>query len=188
MELMMLIQQILQDDRTAYEILFRQYKNLVFRTAYLMLGDTHEAEEALQEVFLQVYKAINSYQPEKGAFSTWLYRITANYCKNQLRKRKYLLSSLSWVRETLWNQSSGSDHQWDHKEPVQKALKNLSEKVREVIVLRYYAEMSYVEIAEALDIPVGTVKSRLDMGLKMMRKELEMTYSEPGIDKKEVIK
>jgi RNA polymerase sigma factor (sigma-70 family) len=64
------------DDREAFAVLFEQYKNLVYKTAYLMLGETAEAEDALQEIFVQVYKSLSGFDPGKAKFTTWLYRVT----------------------------------------------------------------------------------------------------------------
>ncbi|MBN1537520.1 MAG: sigma-70 family RNA polymerase sigma factor [Anaerolineales bacterium] len=75
--------------------LFERYKNLVYKTATLMLDDPAEAEDALQEVFVLVYKSLSAYHPERGAFSTWLYRITINQCLMRKRKRRCL-----WI--TWW--------------------------------------------------------------------------------------
>ena len=74
-------------DREAFAILFEQYKNLVYKTAYLMLGETTEAEDALQEVFVQVYRSLSGFDHQKAAFTTWLYRVTVNYCLNRRRKK-----------------------------------------------------------------------------------------------------
>lgn len=188
MELPKLIQRIQNEDERAFESLFEQYKNLVFRTAYLMLEDGEEAEEVLQDVFLKVYRAIDSYHPEKGAFTTWLYRITVNHCKNRRRKKKFIQGPLSWL-DISWRQDSGAvESHIDRKEPIEQALQKLSDKVRDVIILRYYGNLSYAEIAESLDIPVGTVKSRLDWGLRTLRQELSLIGEIPGLGQTEVEK
>src|SRR5512146_524048 len=77
-------------DPEAFASLFERYKNLVYKTAYLMLADAGEAEEALQEVFLQVYRRRASYDPQKGAITTWLHRITINYCLGFRRRSRRL--------------------------------------------------------------------------------------------------
>jgi RNA polymerase sigma factor (sigma-70 family) len=73
-------------DEAVFAALFEQYKNLVYKTAFLLLEDTAEADEALQEVFVAVYHSYASYDPQKGAFSTWLHRNTVNYCLGRRRK------------------------------------------------------------------------------------------------------
>jgi len=154
-------------DEQAFAELFHNYKNLVYKTAYLMLGDAYEAEDVLQGVFVQVYKSLNAYDPEKGAFTTWLYRITVNRCLNWRRKRR---SSVPLDRAHI---SLPSPEGRMEEESVWQAVRGLSEKLRAVVILRYYWELSYAEIAQILDIPLGTVKSRLNLALRTLRKELE---------------
>ena len=161
------------DDEEAFEALFHKYKNLVYKTAYLMLDSTDEAEDALQDVFLQVHKSLSTFQPSKGAFTTWLHRITVNHCLS--RRRKHHLSTISLDRAfpaSLIGHLSLSQNRLEDEEAVQQALSRLSEKMRTVVILRYYLELSYAEIAQILDIPLGTVKSRLNLALKTLREEL----------------
>jgi len=80
------IHRIQEGDEAAFADLFHKYKNLVFKTAFMMLGNSNHSEDVLQEVFIKVYKSISTYQPYKGAFTSWLYRITVNNCLNRLRK------------------------------------------------------------------------------------------------------
>jgi len=188
MELMTLIQRIQNGDLEAFESIFGQYKNLVYRTAYLMLGDEDEAEEALQEVFLLVYRAIDSYRPEKGAFTTWLYRITANHCKNRRRRKRLIQGPLSWLDIFRREETGNIESSFYQKEPIEQGLEKLSVLVRDVIILRYYGDLSYAEIAESLEIPIGTVKSRLDRGLKALRQELSQFELDSGISQMEAKK
>lgn len=160
------IQRSQAGDSEAFGVLYDQYKNLVYRTAFLMLDHAGEAEDALQEVFLKVYRSIGSYDPRRGAFSTWLYRITANHCINV-------------------NRAEGPDplpiEAADVQEPVEMALdadtleaalSALSLRLRVVVVLRYYAGLSYAEIGETLELPLGTVKSRLNAALSALRQAM----------------
>jgi len=162
-----LIRRCQAGDEQAFAELFRQYKNLVYKTAYLMLGDPDEAEDVLQEVFVQVYKFLDAYDPGRGAFTTWLYRITVNRCLNWRRKRRPSLP-LDRVHIPLPSPEGQME-----EEAVWQAVRGLSEKLRAVVILRYYWELSYAEIAQILDIPLGTVKSRLNLALRTLRKELE---------------
>lgn len=171
---MNLIQRCLANDEEAFADLYQRYKNLVYKTAFLMLSSPGEAEDVLQEVFLQVHRSLSSYRPEKGAFTTWLHRLTVNHCLNRQRKRRFLLLPLEYL--ATWGRPQPGpavESQWGEDEAVRQALQRLSDKLRAVVVLRYYWELSYAEMAQALDIPLGTVKSRLDLALKTLRKELE---------------
>jgi RNA polymerase sigma-70 factor, ECF subfamily len=157
----------------SYVGLFRQYRNLVFKTSYLMLGNTQDAEDSMQEIFLRVFRSLSSFTPDKGAFTTWLYRVTVNYCIDQQRKPKLRLSA-------LWDGGHPtSDARLDadtiETERVRAALDHLSSKLRGVVVLRYYANLSYTEIAEALNLPVGTVKSRMALAMEHLSELLADT-------------
>lgn len=156
-----------------FAVLFHQYKNLVYRTAYLILGDADEAEDALQEVFFQVYKALPTFDPAKGAFTTWLHRITVNRCLSRQRKHRLSSVPLDRAAPSSFAGSPTDSRSLEDEEVLRQALGRLSEKLRAVVVLRYYLDLSYAEIAQVLDIPVGTVKSRLDLALRTLRRELD---------------
>ncbi len=156
-------------DLEAFAALFEQYKNLVYKTAYLCLGDAHEAEDALQEVFLLVHKSLSSFDARKGAFTTWLYRITLNFCLNHRRKRHHSsLEDISPTPATHFPSARLAD-----EDALWQATRTLSDKQQAVLILRYYWELPYAEIASILEVPLGTVKSRLDLALKTLRKILE---------------
>lgn len=178
LELDELIQHTQAGDQEAFGVLFERYKNLVYRTAYLMLDDVGEADEVLQEVFLKVHQSLSSYQPTKGAFTTWLYRITTNTCLNRRRKKRFSLFPLEWAQQRNHRATLSQQNGLEEKQALKQALRGLSDKLRVVIVLRYYGGLSYAEIAESLDIPIGTVKSRLDLGLRALRRELEASDQE----------
>jgi RNA polymerase sigma-70 factor (ECF subfamily) len=158
-------------DTGAFAEVFDQYKNLVYRTAYLMLGDAHDAEDALQDVFWQVYRALSSYDPAKGAFTTWLHRITVNYCLNRQRRDRVGVA----LHDDHWDPAPGfasPEHLVESDDSLHRMLGTLSEKQRAVVVLRFVWDLSYDEIAQILDIPLGTVQSRLHGALKAVRARL----------------
>ncbi|MRR14252.1 sigma-70 family RNA polymerase sigma factor [archaeon] len=161
-------------DPNAFALLFDKYKNLVFRTALLMLNDAGEAEDALQEVFLRVYRFLPTYQSDKGAFTTWLHKITVNHCLNQLRKRSLPFLPLDLIHE---KKNSMKDslvlEQIDQNEDIRRGLQKLSPKLRAVLVLSFYWGLTYSEMAQALDIPIGTVQSRMNQALKNLRCSLD---------------
>lgn len=167
-----LIKRSLVGDQGAFEQLFHDYKNLVYKTAYLMLNNVQEAEDILQVVFLQVYKSLETYDPAKGAFTTWLHRITINQCLNWKRKQRFSVLSLTQLVEGRLNTSPSPEERLGDKEELHQAIIKLSDKLRAAVILRYYWEMSYAEVAETLEIPLGTVKSRLAQALEKLTKEL----------------
>jgi RNA polymerase sigma-70 factor, ECF subfamily len=171
---MNLIQRSQAGDQKAFAALFEQYKNLVYKTAYLMLDHVEEAEDALQEVFIRVYDALPTFDPAKGAFTTWLYRITTNHCLNRLRQQNEVVRPLSELPAGLLADSAPAlERQVAEQLMMRQALNQLSHKLRITVILRYYAGLSYAEIAEVLAIPVGTVKSRLYQALKQLEETLE---------------
>jgi len=165
-------------DREAFAILFEQYKNLVYKTAYLMLGESTEAEDTLQEIFVQVYKSLSGFDPAKAAFTTWLYRVTFNYCLNHRRKKRPFTLPLEDISPAL--KSEFPSARLAEEEVLQQAIGRLTDRQRAVVILRYFWDVPYAEIAQILDIPLGTVKSRLDLALKTLRKDIEGQESDKG--------
>jgi RNA polymerase sigma-70 factor (ECF subfamily) len=166
-----------QGDVNAFETLFRQYERLVFRTAYLITGSKEAAEDALQEVFVSVWKSRHTYDPNKGKLTTWLHHITINHCsKKKSRKAPATVSleekgiDLPEMKRHLQPEDVlVSKLEYDR---LLKALDALDVKHRSVLVLRYFNDMSYHEIAEALEIPLGTVKSRLNQSLRYLKEQM----------------
>jgi RNA polymerase sigma-70 factor (ECF subfamily) len=165
-------------DREAFATLFEQYKNLVYKTAYLMLGERNEAEDALQEVFVQVYKSLPRFDPRKAAFTTWLHRVTFNHCLNHRRRKHPFTLPLEDVSPALKIEFPGAE--LAEEEVLQQAIGKLTDKQRAVVILRHFWDLPYAEIAQILDVPLGTVKSRIDLALKTLRKTLEEQESNRG--------
>ena len=161
-------------DVTAFETLYRQYEKLVFRTAYLITGSKVEAEDALQEVFVSVWKSKHTYDPNKGKLTTWLHRITVNQCSKKKPGKTPAAVSLEEKGIDLpeiKHQSQPEDilvNKLEYDRLI-KAMDALDTKHRSVLVLRYFNDLSYQEIAEALEIPLGTVKSRLNQSLRYLK-------------------
>jgi len=168
-------------DAEQFAGLFERYKNLVYKTSYLMLSNAGEAEEATQEVFVLVYRSLADYDPARGAFTTWLHRITLNYCLGMKRKRRLPFVDLeSQQRQPAAEPAvEASLARRSDREAVRLALEGLSEKQRAVVILRYYHDLPYAEIAEVLKIPLGTVKSRLDLALRTLRQKLDAKIAGP---------
>ena len=165
-------------DEMAFAAVFEQYKNLVYRTAYQMLSDSQEAEDALQEVFMQVYRHFNRYDPAKGAMSTWLYRITMNHCLSRQRKKK--LVQVEMQENLAETRLAPVEGRIESDETLERLLEGLSDKLRAVVILRYTWDLAYDEIAEILDIPMGTVKSRLNTALGRVQENLDESPTEEG--------
>ncbi len=160
-------------DSQEFAGLFERYKNLVYRTAYLMTGDAAEADEALQEVFVRVYRSLEGYDPQKGAFSTWLHRITINYCLGLRRRRRIETQPLEESRlHAAGERPEAAVERSAEQQAMRRAIARLSPRQRSVLVLRFFWDLPYAEIARILELPLGTVKSRLDLALRSLRQEL----------------
>ncbi len=164
-------------DMAAFEALFRQYEKLVFRTAYLITGSKEAAEDALQEAFVSVLRSRHTYDPDKGKLTTWLHRITVNQCSRGKARKAPSIISLEEKGIDLpeMNHQSQPDDVLINKleyDRLLKAMDSLDTKHRSVLVLRYFNDLSYQEIAEALEIPLGTVKSRLNQSLRYLKEQM----------------
>jgi RNA polymerase sigma-70 factor (ECF subfamily) len=176
------IKAIKKGDQNAYADIVDLYKDKIYRLCYRMLGNRHEAEDAAQEVFIRAYVHIDTYNP-KMKFSTWLYRIATNLAIDKIRKKKpdaYLDEEINGTDGlTMYAQLSSHEaspeetiESLELQETVQKAIEKLPEKYRIVIVLKYIEDLSLQEISEILDLPIGTVKTRLHRGREALRKHL----------------
>lgn len=175
-----LIQRCLDGNEHACAALFDQYKGLVYRTAYLMLSHAHDAEDTLQDVFVQVFRSLDRYDASRAAFSTWLHRITVNACLGRLRRVK-LLESLAWDEQVEQTSADASDSllaRLSQLEQAQRLLEALDADQRAVVILRFYWDVPYQEIAEILGTPLGTVQSRLGRALRKMRTVTEQWEAE----------
>ncbi len=154
-----------------FEAIFDRYKDYVYRVAYSLTQHAAEAEEIVQETFLDVLRALPRYRVEGPArFETWLYTVTANRCKMRWRRKQLPTADWDQVGERLAQVPNGrpghdpeeATRQAETRRRIWRAVGRLSDLYREVILLRYGQDFSYQEIAEALDLSLGTVKSRLN--------------------------
>ncbi len=152
-------------DDMAFGILMERYQNAVFNLCYRMLNNAQDAEDAAQEIFIKAYRAIRSFDIERK-FSTWILSISSNYCIDQYRKRKLKTLSLEdSPYEDIHDESQKNMEKMltdrEKEKEIQLLLDNLQPKDRAAIVMFYWEDYSYDEIAEALDLSLGAVKSRL---------------------------
>jgi RNA polymerase sigma-70 factor (ECF subfamily) len=145
-------------------------RNVIYR----MCGDAQIAEDAAQETFIQAWLHLPSYRPQ-NSLRNWLYRIAVNAATDILRKQKRVLPN-ALEDLPLRDQQPGPEaiaFQQERTVLVQKAVLSLPDACRAVLVLREYEGLSYQEIADALEIPVGTVMSRLNYARKLLKGKLE---------------
>lgn len=177
------VQVVLEGDKSSYALLVDSYSERIINYLARMTGNRWEAEELAQETFVRAYFALRSYKPQYK-FSTWLYKIATNLCINHLKRRKRLVyvddyqdqeGRPAWVvpdTRSYGNPALAAE-QHDLQRQVQDAINQLPPIYRTVIVLRHVHDLSYQEISEVTDLPIGTVKSRLGRGRCKLTKILQ---------------
>ena len=148
----------LKGDASAFEALVIRYQRVLFTVALRLLGNAEDARDATQNAFIRAYERLDTFDPSRRFFS-WIYRIAVNESLNLRRARR----PHETLPETLHTSGGAMDRveARERGERVQAALMTLPAEQREVVVMRHFADLSYEEIAETLDIPEKTVKSRL---------------------------
>lgn len=173
-ELNFLIQRCLSGDEAAYAILYDRHAGLIYRLAYSLLQNREDAEEVLQDSFEYAFRKLADFDEQKSAFTTWLYRITVSRSRNK-RRRKWLptsplvLLAPQGIKDKNAKAPDEMLEQTDLQHHVWHALGQLSPKLRETAVLRYYYGLQYKEIGEILDIPSKTAESRMRLAHKKLR-------------------
>ena len=185
-----LIRRFQRGQPRAFEALYDRYKDYVYRTALFVTRNGGDAEEAVQETFLDVLRALPNYRIEGPArFETWLYRVTVNRCRSRMRRKT--LPSADWEEIEDRLERIPSSHPNHDPEGVAlrqertvllwQAVDRLPETQRVVVLLRYQQGFSYSEIAETLDISAGTVKSRLYHAHRKLRERLESAEEDGAV-------
>ena len=176
------IKQVLKGDQNAYADIVNLYQHKLYQICYRMLGNKQEAEDIAQEAFVRAYINLHSYD-QKRKFSTWIYRIATNLCIDRIRKKKpdyYLDAEVAGTDGLdMYSQIAADEKlpedvvaQMELQERIQYEISRLPDKYRSVIVLKYIEELSLHEISEILDMPLGTVKTRIHRGREALRKQL----------------
>ncbi len=161
---LLLISRARGGDRDAFGELVEQYRDNVYRLAYRMCGNAYDADEAAQEAFVAAWRALPNFRGD-AKFSTWLYRLTTNAAIDVMRREKRHQTLGDGEMMELADDADSPQEtveRTEQQEAVQKALTTLGEEYREVLLLRYMEELDYAEIAEVLQLPSGTVKSRIN--------------------------
>ncbi|MBC7325440.1 MAG: sigma-70 family RNA polymerase sigma factor, partial [Moorella sp. (in: Bacteria)] len=176
-----LVQKSKNGDLDAFERLVSLYEKKVFTLVYRYTGNWADAHDLAQETFLKVYQSLPALR-EDGSFAAWLGQIAANVCRDELRKkRKHPKVSLDEMMSSsggvpLPALSAGCPEsaleQWEMSEAVQEILNSLTDEYRLILVMREIQGMSYDEIAAALDISPGTVKSRLSRARQAFKQKV----------------
>ena len=185
-----LLRRLRDRDERAFRELLEMHRDRVYNITFRMLGNRAEAEDVAQEVFISVFKTIDTFR-EESKFSTWLYRVAVNHCKNRI---KYLARRHDRDRDELDENSQQANGailgapvraaQPDRalegaqmEKLLQEAIGNLDDDHRIVVVLRDVEDLSIEEICEITGLPDGTVKSRLHRARLVLRKKLQRHVS-----------
>ncbi len=175
-----LIRRSQQGDEQAFGELVQRYYRLVMSIAYRLSNDPQLAEDMAQETFLKAWQALPRFRikgEEATGFRPWLCRIAVNTTIDEMRRQRPIADLEESMISPITQPSEALDRAVD-AEAVRSAIARLPERSRAALILREYEGLSYQEIAEALDIPIGTVMSRLNYARKRLREELE-AYLKP---------
>jgi RNA polymerase sigma-70 factor (ECF subfamily) len=179
-----LVSRCLDGDEAAWEELVRQHTRQVYGLCFRFTNSAQEAQDLTQDVFLRVFKTIKTFRSAEGSFHTWLARVTRNLLIDHYRRTRQervtdsIEEQLPMLQETGVAAAARPDQALAGREAneiLQATLQKLSPDLREAVILRDLQEMEYREIAEVLDIPEGTVKSRINRGraelARLLRKQ-----------------
>ena len=180
----LLVRRCLKGEEKAHRQLLSKYKRPVYNLAWRMVGDEEEAKDVTQETFIRAFRALSTFDLGRP-FTSWLFRIATNLCIDHLRRRKPNVQSLDGMRGAddeyrtaeIEDASPGPDVQHEMAEQrrmLDRLVQALPPSYRMVILLRHGRELSYNEIAEVLEVPVGTVKARIHRAHSLLRSSLEV--------------
>ncbi len=162
-----------QGDIAGLHVLFEMHRSKVLNLSWRMLGSQQDAEDVLQEIFLKVFDRIKNYRGD-SAFSTWLYRMTTNHCLDILRRRK-ILSFMGFENapEIADKKDSNKAIDLGFSPVIVKAIEKLPEKQKACLLMREMDDLSYEDIAKALNLSLGSVKSNIHRSKAFLKEALE---------------
>jgi len=189
-----LVQRTLRGETSAYNSLVQKYQRQVYNLSYRMLNSAEDAGDMVQETFIRAFGALASFRQD-ASFLTWLYKIASNLCIDHLRSRKSkgalsLDVELEEGREPAADRSCSPEDaavRGAVSEIVQKAVMNLPERYRIVVVMRHLQGMSVEEIANQLELPSGTVKTHLFRAREMLRERLRTVLDMEPDERKQTV-
>ncbi|HEX5410621.1 MAG TPA: sigma-70 family RNA polymerase sigma factor [Terriglobia bacterium] len=165
-----LVKRCLRGDDAAWEALLRTHTNKIYNLCYRFTSRSEDAEDLTQEVFIKVFRTLKSYDPHQAKFATWISRIARNHLVDHYRRtRGDRMTSVLDDQLPIADPSSRADptsslESRERRERLQAGLSTLSPDLREAVILRDLQDLDYAEIAQVLQVPEGTVKSRINRG------------------------
>jgi len=187
----MLVRRCVAGDVVAWEEIVQRYNRRIYNICYRFAGSGDDAQDLTQEVFIKMFRTLNTYDVERGAFMTWVTTITRNLLVDHFRKSKQdrVTESLDTtpsehedampLSERIEDKAPAADlsvRSREARELVHNALQKLSPELREAVILRDLQDMDYKDIATVLRVPEGTVKSRINRGRAELARLLQRTY------------
>jgi RNA polymerase sigma factor (sigma-70 family) len=188
-----LIRRCIAGDAAAWEEIVQRYHRRIYNICYRFAGSGDDAQDLTQEVFIKMYRTLNTYDVGRAAFMTWVTTVTRNLLVDHFRKTKHdrMTDSLDVpvsehedampLRDKIEDSSLPPDarvQSRETRESVHHALQKLSPELREAVILRDLQDMDYREIATVLKVPEGTVKSRINRGRAELARLLQRTYKQ----------
>ena len=177
-----IIERTLAGETDAFSLIVRRWERPIYGLSLRMLGRDEDARDVCQETFLAAFRNLRKFRGE-AKFSSWLYRIALNACHSRLRKQGGTIEKSIDQQDVEWSKYEIAEPETEylperlHRDQraviVRKALQALPAELRQVIIMKEYEELTFVEIAEILQVPVSTIKSRLYTGLQQLRSRLE---------------
>ena len=165
-----LVKRCLRGDDAAWEALLQTYTRRVYNLCYRFTGRSEDAEDLTQEIFIKVFRTLKSYDPLRAKLTTWINRITRNHLVDHYRRTRgdratsVLDGEMPIADASPGGNPEGSVESRERRERLQAGLSRLSPDLREAVILRDLQDLDYAEIAQVLQIPEGTVKSRINRG------------------------
>jgi RNA polymerase sigma-70 factor (ECF subfamily) len=190
-----LVRRCVSGDAAAWQEIVQQYNRRIYNICYRFSGSPDDAADLAQEVFIKMYRTLSTFDTTRASFMTWVTTVTRNLLVDHFRKGKYdrVTDSLD---ATPGNQDEGLTlaEQLEDRNPspesrlrsqetqklVHEALKRLSPELREAVILRDLQDLDYKDIAKVLNVPEGTVKSRINRGRTELARLLQRTYKQAG--------
>lgn len=179
-----LVKKAKQNDSRSFETLLKKYRKSVYYMLLKMVNNADDAEDLTQEAFAKAFNSLHKFD-SKYAFSTWLFRIATNNCIDFIRKKRIQTVSI----DTSYENDAGDNMTFDIKDPalspddlmlkkqrkeyLKKAVDRLPAKYKKLVELRYFQELSYDEVAQELELPLGTVKAQLFRARELLSQELK---------------
>ena len=190
-----LVRRCVSGDAAAWQEIVQQYNRRIYNICYRFSGSPDDAADLTQEVFIKMYRTLATFDMTRASFMTWVTTVTRNLLVDHFRKGKYdrITDSLDaapasqedglTLADQLEDQRAGPETRMRSQETqklVHEALKRLSPELREAVILRDLQDLDYKDIAKVLNVPEGTVKSRINRGRTELARLLQRTYKQVG--------